>query len=100
MEGGDEVEELEDEADQTPPQQREGRVVHPGGHLAVDQDVAGARDVQPPRQVQERRFARSAGSHDGDELPAADLEGHAVERDDVTAAPGVDLPDVSTIADG
>src|SRR6185436_16745083 len=79
IEAGDEIEELEDEADLAPAEQREGRVVHRRRDLARHEDFAGGRDVKSAGQVEERRLAGAAGSHDGDELAAADRERDAVE---------------------
>jgi hypothetical protein len=78
---------------------RQSRVVQGGREDPVDVDLAGRGDVERPREMQQRGFPRTAGPHDGHELAALDLQGHAVEGDDVAAPLGVNLPDVAEFDD-
>jgi hypothetical protein len=64
-----------------------------GGQVAAgDEDAARRRALLPQHQAQEGRLAGTGGSDEEDELPALDLEVHAVERRSGT--PRVDLGDV------
>ena len=63
---------LEDEADLPPQRLGEPGLVQAGQVAAGQQDPAGGRPVQPARQPQQGRLARTAGPHDGHELARAD----------------------------
>ena len=47
---------------------------------AVDQDAAGGRIVEARDEAHHRRFSRSGGAHDADELARADGEAHALQH--------------------
>ena len=63
-----EVEELEHEADVTAAELRQLAVAELRDRGAVDPDLTRARPVESGQDVHERRFARSRGTHHGDEL--------------------------------
>ena len=50
--------------------------------------------VEAAEQVQDRRLARAAGSDDGEELAAGDVQIHTAERDDARIADPIDLEHV------
>src|SRR5437773_1759694 len=60
-ERGNQVEELEDEADRLPPEKRQLRIVHRPGLAPLDEDLSLARDIKPARQMEKRGFPRAAG---------------------------------------
>ena len=73
-EHGEEVEELEDEADVLAPQLRQV-VVAERRHLgAVNGHRAGRRLVEPREDVHQRRLARARRAHDGGQLASGDVE--------------------------
>ena len=76
----------------------------PGGELAARHrrdlvaghaDGAGARHVQAAEQVEQRRLARSARAHEGDELARADVEVQPLEDADLLAAAHVALAEAA-----
>jgi len=78
-EGGEEVEELKDEADFELAQAGEGVVVHGVEREAVDVHLAGAGGVEGAEDVKEGAFAAAAGSGDGDDFPRENFQAHAPE---------------------
>ena len=78
-EGGEEVEELEDEADLELAQAGEGVVVHGVEREAVDVHLAGAGGVEGAEDVKEGAFATAAGSGDSDDLPGENFQANAPE---------------------
>jgi len=81
------VELLEHEPDGSQPQLGEVVVAQVVDVLAVDDHGTGGRPIQAPDHVHEGRLARTARSHDGEELPLLDLQIHPAERDrDLVAA--------------
>jgi hypothetical protein len=78
----EQVEELKDETDAAPAQQREFVVAHVGDLLAADPHLAGRRHVQAGEDVHQGRLAGAGRAHHGGEFTG----GHA-HRD---AAQGVD----------
>ena len=89
---GQEIEELEDEADLVAAQAGEVVVGQVGDGLAVDADLAGAGTIEPADQIEERGFAGAGGPDDGDHLAARDLEIDRFERGHLALAV-VDLGD-------
>ena len=73
-EHGQQVEELEDEADAVAAQPRQLGVAHRRDLRAVDLTVPAVGRVEPREQVHERRLARARRAHHRCELPAR--EGH------------------------
>jgi hypothetical protein len=65
-ERGQEVEELEDEADLVAPQAGKGIVGKADDRLAVEADLARGGAIQPADQVEERRLSGAGGPDDGD----------------------------------
>ena len=91
--GGDEVEELEDEAHVIAAEERAvaGRKAvqaHPG-----DEEVAGRGEVDPGHEVEERALAAAAPPADGDELALGDGRGRLAEHDARPGPLGVVLAD-------
>ena len=88
---GQQVEELEDEADLLPAQPGELAVAEPVVALAGEQDLARAGGVERAQQVQEGALPRARGAHDRGHLAALDLEADAVEGADGGLPLPVDL---------
>ena len=88
---GEQVEELEDEADLVAAQPGQPAVAEPVVALAAEQDVAGAGGIERPEEVEQRALPGARRPHDGDHLPPADLDVDAVERVDGGVALAVDL---------
>jgi hypothetical protein len=82
---GDEVEELEDEADRPRAQRGEPPVARGVDAFAVELDGAVVGAVEPRDQVQEGRLAGARAPDDGDELAALHVELGPVEH--ATAGP-------------
>jgi hypothetical protein len=68
----DEMERLEDEAELAAAQGGQSVLAHRGDLLAVDEDAAGGRRVEPGDEAEQRGLARARGADDGDELPVGD----------------------------
>ena len=85
-EPGQEVVELEDEAEGPPPATGEPVVVEGARVLAVEDDPAVGGLVEQSHEVQERALSRARGSHQRRELPAAQREVDPAEH------PGARLP--------
>jgi hypothetical protein len=77
--GGEEVEELEDDAQLQSPVEGQLPVIGPLEMDPVDHHLAGGQVVEPPEKVQQGALSRSRGAGDGDELPAADLQRDRVQ---------------------
>ena len=58
-------------------------LVHGGEVITVDRDPAPGGTVDAAEQVQQRRFAASAGAHDGDRAPFVDLPVRVTQRVDL-----------------
>ncbi len=95
----DQVEVLEDEPDVIPPQQGQLVVVHDADPRAADVYVAGSRDVERSHDIQQGGLPGAGRPHDGDELPGLDIEGDAVECDDISRRERIDLRDVLKLND-
>ena len=81
------MEELEDEAHPAPAQA--GSVgSREGGQVVVShQHPSGVGPVEAAGDVQQRRLARAARPHQGEELTGGHLEVHLVQGDDLFQAP-------------
>jgi hypothetical protein len=77
--GGEEVEELEDEADFELAQAGEGVVVHGVEGQAFEVDLAGGGGVERAEDVKEGAFPAATGSGDGHDLARENFEGNASE---------------------
>src|SRR5439155_23626714 len=90
-ERGQEVEELEDEAD-VPPAERGGGVVpelvEP---LGVDIDLAARRRIETGEDVQQGRLPRAAWPHDRKRAAGGESERHVAQWRDLVPATAVDL---------
>src|SRR5262245_10268463 len=62
--------------------------------MAVEPILAGARPIEAPQDVHQRRLAGPAGAHQGYQFTALDRERNAVEHRDVDFAQVIDLVDV------
>ena len=78
----DQVVGLEDEAELVAPQRGQPLVVEVRELLAVDDDRAGRRAVQPREQMHERRLAGAGGPHDRRELAGGEADRDAAQRVD------------------
>ena len=78
----DQIEGLEDQPDVAPTKEGEVAIVEAAEIGAVDEHPPGIRLGEARHQVQERALARSAGPHDGQELPLVHLQGDPRERRD------------------
>ncbi len=93
--GGQEVEELEHEADPPPPEDGDLVVAHAGDGRPVDDDLARRRHVETAHQVEQRALPRAARPHDRHELARRDVERHAGQRAHLGLALAEDLVDVA-----
>ena len=91
-ERGQEVEELEDEADFVAAEAGEIVIGEGGDGLAVDADLARGGAVQAADEIEEGGLAGARGSDDGDHLAARDFQMDGFERSDL-AFPVVELGD-------
>ncbi len=73
------VMELIDEADFGAPERRALVVVHRRGRGAADRHLAGVGPLQQPRQMQERRLARSRRGDQRDRLAGREREARAIQ---------------------
>jgi acyl-CoA thioesterase-1 len=92
---GQQVEVLEDEPDLAVADERAAVGAEGGNLLAIEPVFAGRGVVETPEDVHERALARATGAHQGDELAARDVHGHALEDRHVDFAEVVGLVDVS-----
>ena len=99
-EHGEEVEELEDEADVLAPELGQLGVPELRDGGAVDLDLALGRAVEAGEDVHERRLAGARRAHDGGELAALDVERDAAQRSHRGVALAVDADDVVRRDDG
>ena len=99
-EHGEEVEELEDEADVLAPELRQLGVAELGDGRPVDLDVALGGTVEAGEDVHEGRLAGARGPHDGGELAALDVQRDAAQRSHRGVAFAVDADDVVRRDDG
>src|SRR5580693_129337 len=74
------LEPLEDESDLVAPQVREGAFGELVDALPRDRQLSGARAIEPPDQVQQRRFPAATRAHHRHGLAAVDVEVDRVER--------------------
>src|SRR5262249_39200317 len=86
---GEEVEELEDEADLPAPEDRDLVVAHPRDRGAADDDLPLGGLVEAAQQMEQRALARAAGTDHGHELSGRDVERHPAQRADV----GLTMPE-------
>ncbi len=77
----EQVQALEHEADLMPEHLGQAGRAHARQVAATDHDPARGGPIEAAGQVQQSRFARSARTHDRDELSWLDAERHVVERD-------------------
>ena len=61
---------------------------HPGDRLALEQDLAGRRLLEPGDHPEGRRLAAARRPEEAVELAPGDPQGHLVDRDDVAEALG------------
>jgi hypothetical protein len=85
-ERGQQVEELEDEADLVAPHARQLVVREPAERLVVHADLPRRGAVEPSDQVEERGLAGSGRADDRGHLTPADRQAHIVEGRDVALA--------------
>jgi hypothetical protein len=97
---GQQVEELEDEADVVAPQLRELAVVQAADVDAGDGDLARRGLVEAGEDVHQRRLARARRAHDGGQPAFGDLDRHAAQRGDHRVALAVVPDDVTRRDDG
>ena len=91
VEQRDQVERLEDEAG--PVAAQAGRLVvgQLADDLALEDDLAGRRLVEPAEQLEERGLARARRAHQGDELAGLDRQRDAAQGLDAGSAERVGL---------
>src|SRR5690606_18109778 len=77
--GGDEIEELEYEADAAAAQPRQPVLGQPRQRFARDAHLATARAIQPADDVEQRALAGARAADEDDQLATRDLRGDAVE---------------------
>ena len=77
---GDQVVELEDEADVAPPVARQLVLVGVGEVGAAIDDAAGGADVEAAQDVEQRRLAAARGAEQDDQLALEQIEVDAAQR--------------------
>ena len=80
IEGGDQIEGLEDETDVAPAHGSQAPVTKPGDVVPVNLDLAGAGGGEAGDDVQEGAFAGAARAHDSDHLAAVGVHGQAFKN--------------------
>ena len=100
VEQRDQVERLEDEAGPVAPQP--GRVIvrQLADGLALEDDLAARRLVEPAEDLEERRLARAGRPHEGHELAGVDRQAHPAEGLDGGRTERVGLGQVAGFEDG
>src|SRR5262249_14193913 len=86
----EQVEALEDEADEVAAQQRALRAREARDVDALKEVLSGRRPVEAAEDVEARRLARAARAQERDELAAPDAEADPVERGEGRGALAVD----------
>ena len=100
VQGGHQVEGLENEADAVTAQLGQ-RGVFQGGDIGVfDEDVPGGGGVEAGEDVHHRGLAGAGGAHDGSEFTGAKADAHVVEGAHLCVAASVDLGDALESDDG
>ena len=98
--GGEEVEELEDDAEGVAAVVREFAFAGGVEREAVHADLAGGGCVEAAEDVEEGAFAAAAGAGDGGEVAGCEIEGDAVEGADFSGAGGIDSRDLAEFDHG
>jgi hypothetical protein len=80
IEGGDQIEGLEDETDVAPAHGSQAPVTKPGDVLSVNFDLAGVGWREAGDDVQKGAFAGATWSHDSDHLAAVGVHGQAFKN--------------------
>src|SRR5262249_43056633 len=75
-------------------------LAHPRDLLVAQEDLAGARALDPAEERQQRRLARPAGAQEPDPLPFGDAEVDALQRHHIVALEGLVQMDEALAADG
>jgi len=88
-EGGEEVEALEDEAEQIAAEGRPLAFGHADDFAAVDADAAGGGAEDAAEDGDEGGFAGAGGSHEDEDLTGVDVEGDIVEGAEAVGAGAV-----------
>ena len=94
VEDGDEVVELEDEADVPRAPRGQGGLVEARDLPAVNDDAAARRPIDAGDEVQQCGLARARRPHEREEVAARNVEGDAVQDRDFEFVAVVDLVDV------
>ena len=92
---GQQVMELEHEADAAIAELGEPRRVHPRQLFAVEEDRAGGRQIERAEDLQQRRLADAGRADDRDHLARGELEIDGGQHLELDAAVLVDLRQVS-----
>src|SRR2546428_623088 len=87
------VEDLEDDPDPSPPELRPVGFGEPASGMSVNDDIALRGPVQAADQVEEGALPAAARSHDGQELPLGHLQRNPLHCADDRGAPLIDLGD-------
>jgi hypothetical protein len=95
--GGEQLEELEDDADVPPAPAGQLVLAQFVNGLAADEHLTAGGSVDSGNHVQERGLARSGGTHHADELSSPYLQGDVLEDGQVSCAGLVGLDHVSQV---
>ncbi len=90
-EAGDEIVELEDEADMIAAVKRQLALVHPGEVVLMEQHLAGGRPVESTQDIQEGGFAGTRRSQQNQDFGIEDIEVDAAQGGNVDLARAIDL---------
>jgi len=93
--GGEEVEELEDDAESFPAVGGEGGLVGGVEGQAVDENFAGVGTVESAEQVEQRAFAAAAGSGHGAESEGFDFQRHVAQGVHFAGGRGINAGDMA-----
>lgn len=89
-EGGDEIEELEDEADVGAAKESPLPLGEPGELRAADGHLPRSGQIDAADEVEERRLPGAASPHQGDELPPAELGAEVLQDHPLAVTLGID----------
>ncbi len=84
---------LENKSDISPAEDRKPFVVHGEDILAVDEYLAGSRDIQGAQHIKERTFAGTGFSDNGDKFALGDGKTDFLQRMHGSLAASVSLAD-------
>ena len=98
-EAGDEIVELEDEADAVPAEERERFFLRAVERPALVNEVPGGGHVEAAEDVEQGGFPAAGRAEQADKFTGVELDIHAVQRDHIELAGVIDLPHAAGLED-